>query len=254
MKKILLILFLAFSFSNFAYAEDAGFVPGTIWFSPKEFVEGDDVAIYTVLWNGNDSAISLKVQFMDEDTILGTRNVVIKPNTVLDVSINWKVTTGDHNISAKISPVEGSDLNLTQNEVKASPIFVPSKVAKEVVSAEVDEIKNKVVDAIPESVKEPIAEATQEIDDFRLDTHSEIKEAVASTKEKIEKLSLIEEGSNTENQSTDSLSSTEKPIAYVELFFLQIAFFIFGNKIVFYVVSGLILFLILRAIYRKVRK
>ena len=65
------------------------------------------------------------------------------------------------------------------------------------------------------------------------------------------------EGTNTNEVKSDTnkkpLSGTEKPIAYVELFLLKIASFIFNSAIVFYLVCLFLVFIIIRFIYKKIR-
>jgi hypothetical protein len=47
--------------------------------------------------------------------------------------------------------------------------------------------------------------------------------------------------------------ATQKPIAYIKLFLFSLFAFILGSKIIFYGLSILIIFLITRFIYRKIR-
>ena len=54
-------------------------------------------------------------------------------------------------------------------------------------------------------------------------------------------------------QKKSALSGTEKPIAYVELFLLNVASFIFKSAIAFYLVCAFLLFIIIRFIYKKIK-
>ena len=79
-----------------------GFIPGQIWYSKDNIAEGDTVKIYTAIWNNSTSPLSAKVEFYDQNVILGTRDVVVPSQQLIDASVTWKVTSGDHSISAKI--------------------------------------------------------------------------------------------------------------------------------------------------------
>ncbi len=54
-------------------------------------------------------------------------------------------------------------------------------------------------------------------------------------------------------QKKSALSGTEKPIAYVELFLLNVASFIFKSAVAFYLVCAFLLFIIIRFIYKKIK-
>src|ERR1035437_6296774 len=88
-----------------AYALDSvnsGFIPGQIWYSKATLVEGDTVNIHTAIWNGEKNPLLAKVEFYDKNVILGERDVTLAASELKDISIPWKITSGDHVISAKI--------------------------------------------------------------------------------------------------------------------------------------------------------
>ena len=99
-----LILFLTpLTFTYGAEIINSGFIPGQIWYSSEELIEGQTVNIHTAIWNGEKNSITAKVEFYDKNVILGTRNIIVASETSKDVSISWKVTAGDHLISASIT-------------------------------------------------------------------------------------------------------------------------------------------------------
>ncbi|MCC6323864.1 hypothetical protein IT400_03690 [Candidatus Nomurabacteria bacterium] len=154
-------------------------------------------------------------------------------------------------------------------------------------------ITEKVEDTLPENVAKPISSGIKSLDSFRVNTDERINSLIDTTNKKLEilnsasnekvetndtkktdeKASTVKviqpktnniktvdakkEGTNTNEVKSDTnkkpLSGTEKPIAYVELFLLKIASFIFNSAIVFYLVCLFLVFIIIRFIYKKIR-
>jgi len=88
MKKFLLIfIFLSCFYSPlFATGEtSSGIIPGQIWYSQNNLIEGDTVNIYKAVWNGEVNSLSVKVEFYDKNVILGTRDVILKPSELNEI-------------------------------------------------------------------------------------------------------------------------------------------------------------------------
>ncbi len=284
-----------------------GFVSGNIWYSKVKLTEGDDVKIYTGFWNGENNPITIKIDFFDKETILGKREVTIPALTLKEVSIPWKVTSGDHQIRATISKattlVNGAneEIVLSKDEVETPSIFIPKKITASVGAEKLEVIGEKVVNALPDSVAKPITESVKDVDLFREKTANTLEEKVAETKEEIKEMEIIAKGEQvglkegeintdeikgeaqegekiTEEKKTDSkvtkpatnktvakktttnntkqkdsLSGTERPIAYVQLFLLSAALFIFSHPVLFYGIIIVIAFFSIRFLYRKIR-
>lgn len=260
-----------------------GFIPGQIWYSKDPLIEGDTVKIYTALFNSGSSSLTAKVEFYDKNVVLGTRDIIVPSLKVEDISISWKVTSGDHLISAKIiSPtiiLAGKkesvivDNNLTLIDRKFVPVVLTTIEGKpatssDVIKSQVDKATSSIDNIVPKSISTPISENISTVDSFRINTLEKILETKIDTKTKIDKLNKLEEvkksstlntNKNTQNtkqitETKDSLSNaTDKPIAYIKLFFFTILNFVFGSKFIFYLLILVIIFLIIRGIYRKIR-
>lgn len=277
MRKIILFSiifsFLFLSASN-TFAETkinstTGFVSGDIWYSKAKLVEGDEVKIYTAFWNGENTPINIKVSFFDKDILLGTRDVSIPALTLKDISISWKVTTGDHQIKATILKATSNqsgtnqDVSISLNEVKTESIFISKRVDASVPAEKLGELGEKVIDVLPKSVAEPVSSSVSDLDLFREKTKVEIEKGIAGAKEKIEANTVeVKKENNKTNtkdkevvveKKKDSLSGTEKPIAYLQFYLLSVALFIFSNTWLFYGIILFFIFLIIRFIYRKIR-
>ena len=264
------ILILIFSFGSSALAhalDNVGFVENSIWYSQTPKVEGESVKVYTAIWNGSSSEISSHVEFYDGTTLLGARDVKVSPESIKEVSVVWKVSAGDHSISARItksSSVVGgvtTSFAILDNNAESNKISISKKESVILGSdTPVDTIAKKVSESLPAQVAAPVNDIASKADNYREDTRVTIDENIVKAKKQILDLEKPVSKSSTSKsdknpkQTVSSLSGTEKPIAYVELFFLTCASFIFTNKAVFYGISVVLLFLVLRFIYRKIRR
>lgn len=92
------------------------------------------------------------------------------------------------------------------------------------------------------------------ISNFRARTYKNIYQSRIETQKRIDLLENISKSGKSNNITNKKvLDSTEKPIAYVKLFLLSIASFVFSSDILFYVIFALVLFFILKLFYRKIR-
>jgi hypothetical protein len=272
-------------YSEGATSVATGFIPGQIWYSKDPFVEGDTVKVYTALWNNGTSPLSAKVEFYDKNVILGFRDIVVQASKLQEVYISWKVTSGDHSISAKIiSPSITSDgkkekisveNNITETDKRFIPIVINTiegtpATTSDVLKNQMEKATSSLSDIVPNSVSKPVSENVGVVDSFRVNTLEKITENKIIAEQKIDELKKAEEsvalkdttkdsktgksvtsGSNSSNVGIED--ATEKPITYLKLIFLSILSFIFGSQIIFYLIIVLFIFLLVRFIYRKIR-
>lgn len=276
MKKYsIFFIVLYFIFAPFHYslgATNSGFIPGQIWYSKDPFVEGDTIKIYTAVWNNDTSSLNAKVEFYDKNVILGTREVSVPASNLMDVSISWKVTSGDHSISAKIiSPTitasgKKQNVTLSNNTTETDKRFIPVVVktsngdtatSSDIIKSQVDKATSSLDSILPDSISSPITDKVDTVDEFRSSTAQKLSTSKLETEKKISELKKEENSKSKINNSSQSKESiddaTEKPIAYLKLIFLSVLSFIFNSKIVFYLLIILILFLIIRSVYRRIK-
>ncbi|MBK5215206.1 MAG: hypothetical protein JJE53_00130 [Candidatus Pacebacteria bacterium] len=283
MKKHILSIFIIFTLflSLPQYIEavtNTGFIPGQIWYSKETLVEGETVNIHTAVWNGEKESFMFKVEFYDKNIILGTREVSLKSLELKDVYIPWKITAGDHIISAKIisSSINNSGtiekITINRNTTSSDKQFIPVLVKNyldqplsetDALKIQIEKTSAEINNFVPEEISSTISTSFNAIDDLRGTTFIKIDEAKEEAK--IE-LDLLKKGEGVAVSTTDKKTSVDnstqktniedaikKPITYLKLFFLSVLSFVFGNKFVFYILLTLLVFLILRTIYRKIR-
>ncbi len=270
-KKFGIILFLMFSLlpiqKTFAQTPNTGFVSGNIWYSKDPFEEGDKIQILTFIYNPDARELSGTVFFFDKTVLLGKKDFAIAPKTANDISINWTVTAGDHEIFGKIenakfliSKGNYEETYLSQNETEKSSRSVSKKITTKTpadtktdtitntIGTSVQDVTKAIKENTPNFITKPIVSTANGLESIRdnLSTSSENKKE--DVKKEIDKL-------NSTKSTPDSNKTTSpllKPFKYVELFLLTISSFILNNKIIFYGLIAIAVFFILRFIWNKV--
>ncbi|HEY5588513.1 MAG TPA: hypothetical protein VIK86_06110 [Candidatus Paceibacterota bacterium] len=274
MKIFLSYLFIILSFFVVipVYAEtttNSGFIPGQIWYSKASLVEGDTVNIHTAVWNGEKESFSFKVEFYDKNVILGSREVIVNSLELNDVYVPWKITSGDHVISAKIVSSQVSisgkkenvliDRNITLDDRQFISVVVKNYLGEPI--SQSDALKNQIEktsteinNILPEKVSTSVSDSFSTIDNLRDKTFTQIDVAKKETQKELNAMnSEVKKSPSSSNNKSNIEDAIKKPITYVKLFLLSLLSFVFGYKIVFYGLVLLILFFILRLIYRKIR-
>ena len=108
MKHVILAFILFFSLTSSVWGatdtsvQNAGFVPANIWYSKDPFFAGDNIRVYTVIFNGSSYDLTGAVEFLDNDIIIGRDDFSVpKGGSVRDVWVAWKATEGKHVITAR---------------------------------------------------------------------------------------------------------------------------------------------------------
>ncbi len=106
-----------------------------------------------------------------------------------------------------------------------------------------------------DSVKNKTSGFFNSVNLFRESTFKDVSKNKIETQKRIDFLDSASKSQSVENiDNKKLLDVTEKPIAYIKIILLLIIAFIFSSKGVFYGVCILVLVLILRFIYRKIRR
>lgn len=262
MKKYFLFLFILslvcpFFFARAEISNALGFLPDEVWYSEETLKEGKTVDVYAGLWNGTDYLVNTKIEFYDKSTLLGSREVSVESKRLKEVLVSWKVTAGEHSISAKIispkSVIAGKeeDLKIKDNTTKNDRLNVSVVIkddkgeevkATEALDGIVDKAGEKVNDILDEDVKEKISVSLGAVEEYRLEKGEQIKEFEKEAEEKVEQIKSEDE------DEQEGLTG-----AMIKMYFWKIISFIFENKTVFYIVTIVLAFCVLRAIYRAFR-
>ncbi|MEK7060001.1 MAG: hypothetical protein AAB970_00055 [Patescibacteria group bacterium] len=267
LKKFGIVLFLIFSLlpmqKILAQSSNTGFVPGNIWYSKDPFEEGDKVKIYTFIFNPDSRELSGTVIFFDKTVLLGKKDFVIPAKTAKDVSINWIVTAGDHTIFGKIenakfliSKGKYEEVYLAENETEKSSRTVSKKIVSKpadtnanTTSTSISDITKIIQEKTPDFITKPIVSSVDSLETFRKNVKITLDNKKEEVKKEIKTLDNTTNSAIAENKVKNPLL---KPFKYVEIFFLSIFSFILNNKIIFYGLIIVVVFFILRFIWKKI--
>ncbi len=263
-------IFFIFVLFVFCFAKPvfaiSGFLPKQIWYSSDKLVEGETVDIYTAVWNGEDKTYLLKIGFFDEEELLGERDIALKPGEIRDVSIGWKITAGDHIISARIlsseivvSTGKKESVTLRYNETEEDKQRIDALKKKQIKTKEEETnigsdfitVANSV---IPKEISQPVSKGYQGVDLFREKTYSKISTSRDEAKEELETIKKEEVSlKDNPNKKQNKEDAFKKPFVYIKLLVLGILSLIFSNKIIFYPLVIFLIFIVLRFSYRKIK-
>lgn len=106
---LLILIFLIFSFIKQVNGEErvfknAGFLSKNIWYSKEPFFAGEDIRIYSAIFNGSGEDILGTIEFYDNNKFIGKSNFLAsRGGKIIESWIDWKPNFGHHNITAKIT-------------------------------------------------------------------------------------------------------------------------------------------------------
>lgn len=235
---------------NVAGLDSSGLIPGVIWFSPNSFIEGDVIKIYTLVFNAMENNLSGTVQFYDKDTLLGERGFMVSSNKSKDLSLEWKATLGEHLFYAKIINTEimekdgtVSSIFLKNQETKKEKEFITKDLTNDISQSNISnnqDISEGTVESFlrkntPNFILVPVENFFRIIETWRQKNSDSLFKKI----EKI-KSESISEGNN------------GKPTRQIEIFFYNFIFYILSKKLIFYLVTSFLLFIILRFIWKKI--
>ena len=156
---ILIAIALALFVPAIVLAGNAGFPDRSLWLSDAKPTVGEQIRLYTVLYNGTDSALSGTLVFLIDGKGENTQEVSLAAQTSSVVSTSWKATAGAHTFGARFSSTSGSSADV-QTEAATLSIDVPEpKSELEVKAAEAASTAQEVATGFMPIVKNIAADA-----------------------------------------------------------------------------------------------
>lgn len=264
MRKFFIVLIIVWSLlptEKILAQSVAGFVPGNIWYSKDPFEEGDKIQIYTMLFNPDSREFSGTVIFFDNSTFLGKKDFKLNSKEANDFFINWTATVGDHKIYAKIENAKfllstgkyedyytaGNQTGISERSVSKKITTNSSNSNKSLIdtsSITIPDFGKIIEDKTPDVIAKPVVATASGVDSLRSNIGNSIEKTKAEVKQEL--------NPKTEEKKKTPDNKIMKPFKYVELFFLYLFSFIFNNKFIFYPLCLIIIFFILRFIWRKI--
>lgn len=260
------IIFFSLLSTSQVFAGDntsVGFIQNPIWFSQDSIVSGDSVKIYTLIYNGSSDQLKGMVVFYNEKIVLGRREVIIPGKSVKDISIDWKPVSGTYKVRAVLESPRLIDLRGTElktvdilQETKENVIEVKEK---ELVKAE-QNIKDSGTENISKQFSELGTSLATNIPNTASNVFAKIDKARSDGVIFLDKQkNIAEEEKNKPVIKGDSVESKkpsfipDNPFAIVKYYFYTAALFVFNIKVIFFSLLILILYFLIRFVYRKIK-
>jgi hypothetical protein len=247
-----------------------GFVEKAIWFSEAVPKEGTTVTIYTAVFNPHPETLSGTVVFYDKSVIIDKKSFSVPGNGVMVVSTNWNVPAGTHLIRAEIlDPVlvsEGKESRIFVTDTKAlSEEFSVQKsitISEKALPLPQEKTntaeKTGTLDEVSTTVMGSLTTKAQSVDAWRSVTAETLSKKEVLAKEELLLAKEAPKATATINSDGITVSPTKDviktPLAHGKAFFFTFASYIFSHKILFYSITLIFLFLILRALWRRFSK
>lgn len=143
-----------------------------IWYSTLSINDGDSVKIYAGIQNNSGIDFTGTATFYVDDKNISDSPFTSLNDSLKDVSANWAVEPGSHNIQVKIATSLPPDKTLVSYESAKSSINITRKITQEVIKdtvintisyviSKIDEVAVPLVNKI-EGLKKPIDDDTTE--------------------------------------------------------------------------------------------
>ncbi len=266
-----LLAYVVFVGAMYARAADVsvqntGFIPSNIWYSKTPFYAGETIKIHTVIYNGSSYNLSGKVEFLDNDTLIGRSDFsLLAAGQVRDVSVPWKPLEGKHIttariVNASISLKEGPQTAITlandqttKNEIsvdvdpatkaaQAQAEAVKASAVEQQASSAVTSALEAVTNVIPEPIKEGTAASVGVVENLRTTLETQLNDVKEKKGEEIDAIkareNLAQNTQQKDNKNTKVASAatsvTEKPFAYIIYGILALLQYFFSWRILFY--------------------
>jgi hypothetical protein len=178
MRRFLFLAILLLPTFSLAQTIDAGFPSQSIWVSQSTVVAGENLEIFTALYNGNTSTLKGAVTFTVDGEPVGTKEFELAGGTSNIVSLQWKAVTGEHEIAAMI---EDASATLSQQKTTAVVVTVedpPPPLAN--ATAAVSQVIADTARTATPIIESSINSAYQFTEALRLDAISNLEKVVTS--------------------------------------------------------------------------
>ena len=263
---------------------ETGFVESPLWLFPESPKEGETVTLSALFRNTEKYTLSGTVLFYDGEVLLDEKTVRIAPGGVSTASISFRIGAGTHDFRAAIGgltevssagktipvaiPLESAsmrklvvskDTPLTKltAQVKSANEETPSDTESNsktfTVFAQVNAFEDAIVSVIPDSVKETASETVESVDTWRQEQVQNFTasrdEAKKESEEHSKKVDAVKAKKGTLSPSDKFVDG---PWATIKSIVFAVLTFIFSLPVLFYVIGGILAFIVLRFIIRRI--
>ena len=257
-----------------------GFVTAPLSLNPESPKEGDKAVLSAVFRNDEQSTLTGTIIFYDGAVLLAKKPITILSNEVGTASVTFTISAGSHDFSATMS---SADKLLTSGKLgvvslPVSTVTMPSQFVPKIVNLsaaaggqtdlssaqpilnQIDKAETGVLSAVPGPIKDVISSGVKNIEAWRQAAGNNFSAGIDDANKiispavKSKKSATSSSTTNSAVSADSSGSSLDGPLAYVKLFTYTILAFIFSSAVVFYLVGIFLIYIIIRFIFRRIRR
>ncbi len=252
--KVLIFLSVFLLQSSVTFAEtlkNAGFTGDTILVSNAFPNIGENVRMSMPIYNESSGILTANVRLYQNDKKIGEKAITVKVGEFTGFTYEWKATPGTSNFVVKLE-----DTMIQKPKAAKEIVVLENRVASITIHPQGSVDDTSILKEYEVSSEDQASLETNGIDSFRqdflLDAETKImdirKDISESVKQNTEYEKRLNELKNSLPRADGSLMT---PMQYVYAWFLGAIAYILSNAYLFYGVSALLAFLVLRFIIRK---
>ncbi len=259
-----------------------GFVDSPLLLSPESPQDGDTVTLSVLFHNAESEPISGSVLFYDGQTLLDKKAVSIDPGAVDIASTTFVIQAGIHTFSATMSSIDETDSTgkqqvvvIPNSTVKLPADLVTRKIAPPVAQADgssddsadssssvildkVDAAQNAVLNAVPAGAKTAVTSSVTSVDGWRTSVAASLTSSANAANASIQAGKKIDAANAAlkpgKKPEAKPATADDGPFSVLKYVVLAGLAFFFSTPLVFYLGGLIILYLIIRFIFRRIRK
>ena len=254
-----------------------GFVDSPLLLSPENPKDGDTVTLSVLFHNAEPTTISGTVLFYDTTTLLDKKSLSIAPGDVGIASTSFVIHAGIHKFSATMSNVDAPNSSGTLEAVviPETTVTLPPEIitrslglgaqaadgsndSEAAILNTVDAAQTAVLNAVPPNIKAAVSGTTGSLDSWRVSTGSSFTSDRDATKASITAANKIDAENAAKKPGAKAVAkpatADNSAVSQAKYYFFAALAFFFSMPFAFYLGSVLLLYLILRFIFRRLRR
>lgn len=235
----LILVFLMPAGGVFAVSPNTGFVSDKIWFSEETINEGDNVKIYTAVFNGEEKAVKFSINFLNGDTILSKKDVSVASGETKTVSADFKAVLGHHDLFA-----ESIKASMGEEEI----ILEKNKTEKTKISIVKDVPVTVAKDALVGNLSSAFSEETLSKFGFWFNEH--FKQSEEFRYKKLQNFKDQKEEISEKREKSKDVKTQTKVLMFLHFSLFAVLVFIFSIQFVFYALVVVLSYILIRWVFR----
>ncbi len=236
---------------NAEVLKNAGFAGNTILIQNSTPTAGETVRLSMPLYNESKGIISGTVRLYQDENKIAEKTVSLKTGEFSGVSFEWKAVSGTHNFKLRFE-----DTQIQNPKSSKEIVILEKREALLTVNVQGGDSEGALFKEYPIVSEVQQTPDNSGIDSYRQDILSSAENKINSIKKDIgESIKANEEYEERLSELRSSLPRADgsllTPVEYLYAWFLGALAFVLSNTYLFYGVSVLIIFLLLRFIIRR---